>query len=48
MCCDLEKRNKKLREKTILAQVYLKAEMSFCYIVSIIFELPNNGFGLYN
>lgn len=46
---DLGKKNEKLGEKAILAQVYLKAEvMSFCYIVLMIFVLPNNGFGLYN
>lgn len=44
----MEKKNEKLREKGILAQVYLKAEMSFCYIILMIFVFPNNAFGLYN
>lgn len=49
MCGDLDKKNEKHREKAILAQIYLKAEiMSFCYIVLMIFVLPNNGFGLNN
>lgn len=49
MYCDLGKKNEMLRGNAILTPEYLKTEvMNFCYMVLMIFVLPNNGFILYN